>query len=234
VRTTSGATTRTIVWDADNRPITVTTGGTTVAYVYGPDGKRLKKTVGANVTLYIGADAERDPTGTWTDYIHPDVKRTAGVRSYLHRDHLSSVRRLTDASGTLTLASTYKPFGDEIEETVVPLTPPEPKSFIGERSDETGLLYLHARYYDPALGRFLSPDWWDVDQAGVGTNRYAYALNDPVNGSDANGHQAQALGPAARCAVDIRCVALVAGIIGWGVSAGDESAGTHDRSARRN
>jgi RHS repeat-associated protein len=75
---------------------------------------------------------------------------------------------------------------------VNPLTPSEPKGFIGERTDpETGLTYLHARYYDAALGRFLSPDWWDVTDPAVGTNRYAYALNDPVNKSDPNGHAVQ-------------------------------------------
>ncbi|MER9651848.1 RHS repeat-associated core domain-containing protein, partial [Mesorhizobium sp. M0199] len=53
---------------------------------------------------------------------------------------------------------------------------------------ETGLLYLNARYMDPVLGRFISPDDWDPTLPGVGTNRYAYAQNDPVNKSDANGH----------------------------------------------
>jgi uncharacterized protein RhaS with RHS repeats len=49
-------------------------------------------------------------------------------------------------------------------------------------------MYLNARYYDPALGRFISPDDWDPTIVGVGTNRYAYAGNDPVNKSDPNGH----------------------------------------------
>jgi RHS repeat-associated protein len=63
----------------------------------------------------------------------------------------------------------------------------------GENQDaETGLLYLHARYYDPAIGRFVSPDWWDPNKPGVGTNRYAYSDNDPVNKSDPNGHAALA------------------------------------------
>ncbi|WP_352972591.1 RHS repeat-associated core domain-containing protein [Mesorhizobium sp. M1334] len=62
------------------------------------------------------------------------------------------------------------------------------KSYIGERFDpETGLLYLNARYMDPVLGRFISPDDWDPTKPGVGTNRYAYAQNDPVNKSGANG-----------------------------------------------
>jgi RHS repeat-associated protein len=69
----------------------------------------------------------------------------------------------------------------------------EEKGYIGENQDaETGLLYLHARYYDPAIGRFVSPDWWDPNRPGVGTNRYAYSDNDPVNKSDPNGHMAGA------------------------------------------
>jgi RHS repeat-associated protein len=31
-------------------------------------------------------------------------------------------------------------------------------NFTGQRRDDTGLLYYHARYYDPVLGRFISPD----------------------------------------------------------------------------
>jgi hypothetical protein len=41
---------------------------------------------------------------------------------------------------------------------------------------------------DPVLGRFISPDDWDPTLPGVGTNRYAYAANDPVNKADPNGH----------------------------------------------
>ena len=50
------------------------------------------------------------------------------------------------------------------------------------------MLFRNARYYDPLLGRFLQPDWWEVRQQGVGTNRYAYSFNDPVNLSDPNGN----------------------------------------------
>jgi hypothetical protein len=38
------------------------------------------------------------------------------------------------------------------------------------------------------LGRFISPDWWDPSDPGVGTDRYGYSLGDPVNKSDPNGH----------------------------------------------
>jgi hypothetical protein len=40
-----------------------------------------------------------------------------------------------------------------------------------------------------ANARFLSPDTSDPTLPGVGTNRYAYSLNDPVNRADPNGHE---------------------------------------------
>ena len=49
-------------------------------------------------------------------------------------------------------------------------------------------MYLNARYYDPVLARFIQPDDWDPNKEGVGTNRYSYAGNDPINKSDPNGH----------------------------------------------
>ena len=48
-------------------------------------------------------------------------------------------------------------------------------------------IYLHARYFDPGLGLFLSPDPSDPTLPGVGSNRYIYGLANPVNGSDRGG-----------------------------------------------
>ncbi|RWC26792.1 MAG: hypothetical protein EOS27_24060 [Mesorhizobium sp.] len=42
--------------------------------------------------------------------------------------------------------------------------------------------------FDVQPVRFISPDTMDPTVPGVGTNRYAYAQNDPVNRSDPNGH----------------------------------------------
>jgi len=39
-----------------------------------------------------------------------------------------------------------------------------------------------------ANARYISPDDWDPTLPGVGTNRYAYSENDPINKSDPNGH----------------------------------------------
>ncbi|PZQ45391.1 MAG: hypothetical protein DI556_22805 [Rhodovulum sulfidophilum] len=61
--------------------------------------------------------------------------------------------------------------------------------YIGERYDAgPELQFLNARYYDPKLSLFTSPDWLDVTLPGVGTNRFAYAGNSPVNQSDPSGN----------------------------------------------
>jgi RHS repeat-associated protein len=66
----------------------------------------------------------------------------------------------------------------------------ETKRFLGERYDaDAGLSYLNARYYDPKLALFIQPDWFEVAKAGVGTNRYAYSHNDPVNKMDPGGNE---------------------------------------------
>ena len=49
---------------------------------------------------------------------------------------------------------------------------------------EIGLDYHKARFYDPTIGRFMTPD-----PAGMvdGPNLYAYVLNDPINFTDPSG-----------------------------------------------
>jgi len=54
---------------------------------------------------------------------------------------------------------------------------------------ETGFYYLNSRYYDPAVGRFINADGYASTGQGVlGTNTFAYCLNNPVNYSDPSGY----------------------------------------------
>jgi RHS repeat-associated protein len=112
-----------------------------------------------------------------------DVMVQGSAISFLHRDHLNSVKMVTNMAGAVTERTGYAAFGEPVPGTSLP------KGFIGERPDvETGMLWLNSRPYDPVRGQFASPDDWDPTLPGVGTNRYAYAGNDPVNKADANGH----------------------------------------------
>ncbi|MFD2845244.1 RHS repeat domain-containing protein [Paracoccus cavernae] len=201
-----------MTYDGENRPLSVTVNGKRTCYVYGIDGARLKKVEGlpANqncavlpaspgATVYFG-DVEIRNWGiagqeTVTTYPDPALKLRNGNQlaqaSYLHRDHLSSVRAITGPTGLKIESAVYQPFGEQTSWQASTVTDPESKGWIGERYDAgAGLQYLNARYYDPELSLFLQPDWLDVTKPGVGTNRYAYSFNDPVNLKDPQGNQA--------------------------------------------
>jgi RHS repeat-associated protein len=66
---------------------------------------------------------------------------------------------------------------------------PQPWRLAGEYFDEeTGLCYVLARYYNPQLGRFLTPDPQGFN--GGSLNLYTYCDGDPVNRIDPTGELA--------------------------------------------
>jgi len=70
-------------------------------------------------------------------------------------------------------------------------TTPTTYRFTGQREDATiGVYFYNARYYDPALGRFIAPDTL-VPEPGnpQSLNRYAYTLNNPLRYTDPTGHR---------------------------------------------
>ena len=82
----------------------------------------------------------------------------------------------------------YEPNGEPTRVPLVLAPAQETRSWLSERHDEdAGLTYLNARFYDPLLARFVQPDPLDPTTPGVGTNRYTYAANDPINRIDPEG-----------------------------------------------
>ncbi|MFZ1708930.1 MAG: RHS repeat-associated core domain-containing protein, partial [Anaerolineae bacterium] len=113
--------------------------------------------------------------------------RKNGAVSYLFGDHLGSTSVTADATGVRTGELWYKPWG---ENRGTPYqTTPTTYRFTGQREDASiGLYFYNARYYDPALGRFISADTIVPNpQNPQALNRYSYVGNQPVKFSDPTG-----------------------------------------------
>ena len=116
---------------------------------------------------------------------------------YYHGDHLGSSSIITDGSGTVVRNISYQPWGNvqsNTEESGASTLDPSRK-FTGQiLDDSTGLYYYGARYYDPQLRRFITPD--TIVQSPYdpqSLNRYAYCRNNPLIYTDPSGHVSLAL-----------------------------------------
>src|SRR5262249_26061509 len=98
----------TLTYDGDNRLGSVNA----IAFVYGADGERLKKIAGGTTTLYLG-DVEISG-GMTTKYLPGDTKRVASTTYWMHRDHLNSVRVVTDGASAIVHRANYRPYGERL------------------------------------------------------------------------------------------------------------------------
>jgi len=105
--------------------------------------------------------------------------------TYVHQDSLGSTSLVTDSNGAqVGTTMKYLPFG--LTQTGSVNTT---KEFTGQRLDSTGLYYYNARYYDPAIGRFISADTVIQNLADPQSfNRYSYCTNNPLKYTDPSGH----------------------------------------------
>ncbi|HEV2679148.1 MAG TPA: RHS repeat-associated core domain-containing protein [Rhodanobacter sp.] len=114
----------------------------------------------------------------------------AGTVTYVYTDPQGTPLAEADASGNITARFDYAPYGTAVE-SVGPA--PNGPGYTGHVNDpDTGLVYMQARYYDPATGRFLSVDPV-TPTAGNAFNfsRYAYANSNPVMHTDPDGRQSE-------------------------------------------
>ena len=154
----------------------------------------MKSIEGATTTYfaYVGGNVVYTRSGsTITDYVYAAglliLRKSGTAVRYSHADHLGNVRLVTYYTNQVKteFKARYKPFGE-----IVVLTDNSAVKFkyAGEWLDGTGLYYLRARYYDPAVGRFVSQDpvlgALSVPQTH---NRYAYVVNNPLKYTDPSG-----------------------------------------------
>ncbi len=116
--------------------------------------------------------------------------RQNGALSYLLSDHLGSTSRVTNQGGSRVRIICYNPWG-YTQAAWGSGTAAVKYTYTGKELDAgTGLMYYGARYYDPALGRFVQPDTI-VPEPGdpQALNRYAYVYNNPLRYTDPSGRR---------------------------------------------
>ena len=204
-------------WDYRNRLTSVVTkdssGAITksVEYTYDVYDRRIAKSVdsdgdgaatateeryvydGEHIALVFdgeGNQVSRYLHGPQIDQVLAEETADGEVRWALS-DHQGSVRDVIDSEGTVLNHITYDSYGQVISETN-----PEVDFRFGytgrERDEETGLYYYRARYFDPAVGTFVSAD--PLGFAAGDANVYRYVFNSPTNYIDPNGKSAASLG----------------------------------------
>jgi RHS repeat-associated protein len=143
-------------------------------YESGPDGERLQVHLGR----LLVAEVHRPPAGGVGD------ERTAFVLT----DHLGSVLAGCTPAGEVVHQQIYSPFG-------LSLRPSGPlDAYAGTKPEpELGLVRFGSRWYAPALGRFVTPDWYVAEnperalRLPQALNAYSYAINNPLSFRDPTG-----------------------------------------------
>jgi RHS repeat-associated protein len=180
-------------YDQANRLISTTLNSTTSLFNYNGDGVRLKQVVAGAVTTYTQDLAALLPvvlqsrTGvTTTKYLYATGTRPLAQNStvwgYLLPDALGSVRQIVSSSGYIIRTQDYEPYGSPLNGKG---NASSMYGFTGEERDQSGLIFLRARYMQPRLGVFVSRDPWSGDVLRPGSmNGWNYTEGNPVNRAD--------------------------------------------------
>ena len=197
VRRTIAGVEYTLVYDYENRLVAVNQGATEIAsFLYDADGSRVKGTVAGVTTVYIAGVYEQSGAAS-TSYYEGGAMRRAGYASsngvfYLLQDQLKSTSVIADQAGAEAARQFFYPYGGNRGGAA--FSELTTKRFTGQYHEQglpgsEGLSYYNARWYDPQLGRFTSPDTIVPGPANPqNLNRYTYAGNNPVIYDDPSGH----------------------------------------------
>src|SRR5439155_14099107 len=123
---------------------------------------------------------ERDGSNTVTKRYYAQGVQIGTTNYYYTRDHLGSVRELTDNSAAVQTRYDYDPYG---RRTKVSGSLDADFGFTGHyvSSQYSDLAFTPFRIYSTDLGRWISRD--PIREVG-GINLYAYVGNDPINRND--------------------------------------------------
>ncbi|NEM90890.1 RHS repeat-associated core domain-containing protein [Galbitalea soli] len=164
-------------------------GATTANYVYNGDGLRSAKTAGGTTTHFTWSEGAVVPellTDGTSNYLYgpsgAPIEQTsvsgASSPSWIFADAHGSTAALLDLAGAVVGRYAYSAWGAVASHSGARSTSLQ---FNGQYvDDETGFIYLRARYYDPATALFLSVD----AMVGETLSAFTYANNNPLTNVD--------------------------------------------------
>jgi RHS repeat-associated protein len=190
----------TYTWNARNQLVATSAGN--ASFQYDALGRRVSATVNGVTTGYQYDDL--NPVVLGGSFMLAGLgldenfaRVSSGSATSLLTDGLGSTVALSNASAATTATYGYSPYG----ETAKSGTDATPLEYTGRENDgATGLYYYRARYYSPALGRFISEDPVGLR---AGPNFYAYLAGSPTNATDPNGECPWCVGAAIGGGLDL-------------------------------
>ncbi len=183
-RTIGGVTSNLSYNDADQL-VSIATGSNTTSFAYDAIGRRVARASGNTTTdfWYDGGNVILESqggtfTGTYT-YGASLIRRNG---EYFQYDGLGSTRTITNSSGSQTASAIYDGYGNTVATSGSTSSPYLFAATSGYRNDnDDGLMLVGARYYDPAVGEFITRDTL------LSQPPYQYCNDDPVNKVDPSG-----------------------------------------------
>jgi RHS repeat-associated protein len=180
----------TFTWDNRNEVFAIS-GTPALAYRYDFSGRRFRKTVGTTNYdyLYDGQNLIGQRTTGVQDFVfgpgidEPLATKIGANIYYYSVDGLGSVALVTDTNGVVQNSYVYDAWGVTRSQSG---SLANPFTYTSRESNEAGMLYYRARYYNPNTGGFISEDQYrrNFPRVGYGVFEvYRYA-RDPIRLSD--------------------------------------------------
>lgn len=179
---------QTFEWDPLDRLIAVTSGAHRSEFTYNGAGQRatIVEKDNAIVTsiknlLSVGTEIceERDASNNVMKRYYGQGMQVGSANYYYTRDHLGSVREVTDSGGAVRAPYNYTVWG---QRTKLEGDLEADFGFTGHYSHQvSGLVLAPLRPYDPNAAKWLNRD--PIGEKG-GLNLYNYVHNNPINAWD--------------------------------------------------
>lgn len=189
------------IWNNNGTLKSVSTHSNLVSqYVYNDQGIRYKKALASGDTVRFILDGNKILKEEHASYSINYLYNINGLLGFVfdnevyiyERNIFGDIIRIYSKDAEIVGEYKYDAFGNvTIVVDVDGIASINPFRYRGYYFDnETGLYYLNYRYYDPSIGRFISPDDISYINPNIvnGLNIYAYCGNDPINKVDPNGH----------------------------------------------